>query len=241
MTVYFKVLTATAQGPSTGIQWLLPGEGRMPAVVGDLVEGEMGIQGNGYYICKLWQLPWWDRVGHRVFIVEPSEETIDFYKHSVSRRAELTLEVTWDDRRRRLFCANIADELMADYEVTYNDGAVELAVEAARLFANGEITTAELATARTAAETAALAAWRGERVSHPESEAWLAGLARAAAFACWNPSNPPSQFMVGATVFASGFRPYSRETWERFKDFSWCDADIESAWQIQELAFWMSR
>jgi hypothetical protein len=79
------------------------------------------------------------------------------------------------DKEVRLFAADCAEQVLHLFEEKYpNDNRPRLAIEAARKFANGEITREELDAARAAAWDAAWAAtWDAARAS-ARASAWAA-------------------------------------------------------------------
>ena len=132
---------------------------------------------SGYHLCRdEAQLLTW--IGPSIWVAEYEGDVINGGDKIVVGRARLVDRVdAWDERTARLFAADCAEHV-----VHLNpDPRVQGAIDAARSYARGEISDAELAAAEAAARDAAgAAAWAAARAA-----AWDAAraAARAAAWA----------------------------------------------------------
>lgn len=162
---YYKVLAEDGSACHGGCgKWPLPKGGKP----GEWLEvsGSIVPCRNGLHVCEKSDLVHW--LGPAIFLCEVSGETVRDEHKSVVAKARLVSRInTWNDRTARLFAADCADKAIRDWQKASGkkcDPRSHAAIRAAREFASGNITAAELSAARSAAESAA---WAAER-----SAAW---------------------------------------------------------------------
>lgn len=172
MTTYYKVLTDKGAAYHGGVgRWPLP-KGDEPGAW-KRVEGDVIPCMNGLHVCARDQLIYW--LGPAIFVceVDDSMEVVDHGDKTVVRRARLVSRADkWNERTARLFAADCADKAIRDWQRASGlkcDPRSRAAIRAAREFANGNMSAAELSAARrsaarSAAESAAgSAAWSAAR------------------------------------------------------------------------------
>ena len=197
MTIYYKCLTADGRGPYSDRKWSLPilredgtyKPGRwMPRIKDELVRCEVGYHG-----CTRDNLLRW--LNETIYVMEFDGEPESDDEKCWGARARLLYPLTnWTERTARLCAADCAEMVLPLFEKGYpNDKRPREAIAAARRYATGDATRAELAAARDAARAAAeaaawaaaeAAAWAAARAA-AEAAAWAAAeaAARAAAWA----------------------------------------------------------
>ena len=155
---YYKVLNEDGSCSHGGDgKWYLPNgscPGKwMPKVTGELVPCQ-----HGYHVCREEDLIHW--LGPTIWEVEPKGVILTHENKVVVREARLLRALdTWDERTARLFAADCAEHVLHLFEeVNPNDDRPRKAIEAARQYANGQITTAAGAAAGDAAWAAVRAA-----------------------------------------------------------------------------------
>ena len=156
--------------------------GRWRSVSGPLVPCR-----NGLHLCRPQDLVHW--LGPVIWEAEADGEVVEAEDKVVARRARVLRRVeAWDDRAARLFAAACAEDALPFADPAQRP-VLEGAIAAARAFAEGRATEADLSAARSAAESAAeSAAWSAAR-SSARSAAWSAAwsAARSAArSAAWS-------------------------------------------------------
>lgn len=110
----------------------------------------------GWHLCRRADLVCW--LGPAIFEAEARGLLIESDNKVVAGEARLLRRVdAWDDRTARLFAADCAERVLPIFEAAHpGDGRPRLAIEAARAFANGQITAA-------ASTAASVAAWDAAR------------------------------------------------------------------------------
>jgi len=192
-------------------------------------EGKLDICNNGLHVCDdAGDLLFW--LSAEIWIVEWKGESVrsDKDHKRVVRSARLLRKVAaWDDRSARLFAADCAERVLPIFEGEYpDDDRPRKAIEAARAFANGNITESELAAAGDAAEDAAWAA--GDAAEDAAGDA-----ARdAAGDAAWDAARDAA----GAAGAAWAARAAAGAAEDAARDAAWDAAwDAEHEWQVQRL------
>jgi len=110
----------------------------------------------GWHACTLEQLPAW--LGPRIWEVE-LRGVVHGPDKVVAQSARLVRLTPWDDRRARLFAADCAEHVLDVFESACpGDSRPREAIAAARRFADGELTYAQMSATRAAAFDAAKAA-----------------------------------------------------------------------------------
>jgi len=180
---FYKILNLDGSPHNGGKgKWHLPTKKRdgtwepgkwMPKLT-DLVPCE-----HGYHLCREQDLIRW--LGPMICVAEGRGKQIVCDDKVVFAQARLLSSCKiWNKRTGRLFVADCAEHVLPIWERKYpNDPRPRKAVEAARLFADGEITREKLATAGAAARDAARAAAGAAARAAAGAAAWAA--ARAAA------------------------------------------------------------
>ena len=106
----------------------------------------------GWHACTLEQLPAW--IGPRIWEVE-LRGVVHGTDKVVAESARLVRRTPWDDRRARLFAADCAEHVLELFESACpGDSRPRDAIAAARRFADGELTSAQMSAARAAAYAA---------------------------------------------------------------------------------------
>ena len=143
------------------------------------VEGELVLCENGYHLCKPEHaINWFNEEAYSVEFKEP----VLFGEDKICAASiRMTRIPAWNERTARLFAADCAERLLPIFEERFPaDDRPAKAIEAVRLFANGEITKKQMDAARAAAG----AAWAAAGVAR--DAAWVArDIARDAARAAW--------------------------------------------------------
>jgi hypothetical protein len=112
---------------------------------------------SGYHLCTMEQLPRW--LGPTIWVVEGRGEMVDHGDKLVYAEARIIGATGWNQRSARLYAADCAEHVLHIFGNKYpNDTRPYEAIQAARQFANGEISLDELKIKRTAAADAADAA-----------------------------------------------------------------------------------
>lgn len=150
--IYYKSLAEDGLGVFSGFGWSLPRgsrPGRWHEAVDEVVECK-----SGYHACTKSQLIHW--LDMRVFEIESKSPWRRGEGKSVTRGpVRLVRELNWTDRSARLFLADCAERELSIYGRNYPvDDRSHKAIEAARGFARGEISEAELGLAEEEAWTA---------------------------------------------------------------------------------------
>jgi len=133
--------------------WHLPSDGTpgewMPPIEGKLIACQ-----NGYHLCRAEDLLTW--LGPAIFEAEYRGERLDAKDKVVVHEARLLRQLNWDDRAARLFACDCAERVLAVFEEQRpNDGRPRRAIETARRYADGKVTSKELRAAGDAAWAAA--------------------------------------------------------------------------------------
>jgi hypothetical protein len=225
MTTYYKVLAENGAAHHGGNgRWNLPkngNPGRWKTVKGDLVPCR-----NGLHVCTREQLVHW--LGPAIYEVEVDPaEILDAGDKTVVRRARLLRRLdTWDERTARLFAADCAERALrtvAKSTGKRSDPRSRAAVRAAREYANGNISAAELSAARDAAGDAAWAA--------AGDAAWAAA-GDAAGDAAWAAAGDAARAAAGDAARAAAWAAAGDAAWDAAGDAAWA---AERAWQTKRL------
>lgn len=163
---YYKVVDADGCSTRGGnFQWDLPTKNSdgtwTPGAWAPSVDG-IEPRRRGYHVCKgATHLIHW--LGPRIFECEIAPNGIEQGDKVVASSVRLIAEVaTWTERTARLFSADCAERVLHVFEKHFpNDKRPRLAIQAARDFAHGRISRADLTAARAAAWDAAWDAARG--------------------------------------------------------------------------------
>jgi hypothetical protein len=147
------------------------------------VTGELVPCQNGLHLCRRQDLLEW--IGPTLWVAEvDGEELIAEENKIVVRRARIVEQLAWDDRLARLFAADCAERVLPLFEKARpDDDRPRRAIEACRLSANGQISTAAWAAAWAAARAAAGDAARDASWAAARDAAWAASWAAARAAA----------------------------------------------------------
>ena len=168
---YYKVLGKGRKCSYGGVgTWPKPGVWTKP------VDGKLVPCKNGYHVLKREQLVLW--LGSEIWEVEPDAEIIEDNDKCVTRRARLVNRLeTWNEKTARLFAADCAEHVLPIWTKLYpRDKRPELAIKAARDFAQGKINKTDLTAAGAAAWDAARdAAGTAERAWQTERLLWYLG------------------------------------------------------------------
>ena len=207
----YKVLDKDGESCNGGdAQWSLPTKNEdgtwtagewMPTIKGKLIPCK-----NGYHLTRDERVIQW--LNETIWEAEYSGEVDEKADKLVCRKSRLLRKFEgWNDKTARLFAADCAEHVLHLFEKKCpDDKRPRQAIEDARKFANGEITSEELATAWAAAGDAA---W--DAAGDAAWAAWAAArdAARAAA---WDAA------------------------WAAAGDAAWAAAgDAERKWQYQKL------
>src|SRR3990167_5257178 len=155
-TAYYKVLGAEGEAIHGGTgKWNLPENGEpgawMPKLPGPIIACE-----RGYHLCVIKDVLSWIKPGASIFLGEGRGESATDSGKIAFSEARLLRKMNWDARTERLFAADCAEHVLPLYEKRYPDDAgPREAIAAARRFARGEITEAEMRVKRNAAADAA--------------------------------------------------------------------------------------
>lgn len=148
---------ATACHGGTG-SWHRP-SGERPGKWMPLVKDPVPCE-RGYHLCRDLRdaLRW---LGPELWVAEGRGAMVEADDKVCVAQARLLRRVeTWNERTARLFAADCAEHVLPIWEQFYPaDDRPRRAIEAARAFAAGQITAADLAAARAAAGAARAAAW----------------------------------------------------------------------------------
>ena len=141
--------------------------GRWRSVRGDLVPCR-----NGLHLCRPQDLVHW--LGPVIWEAEAEGELVEAEDKVVARRARVLRRVeAWDDRTARLFAAACAEDALAFADPAQRP-VLEAAIAAARAFAEGRASEADLS-------SACSAAWAAAAVEAAASAAGAAAARSAAA------------------------------------------------------------
>jgi hypothetical protein len=173
--MYYKVLSEDRIAYYSQVQW--PEIGESIEVTGDLEVCE-----NGIHLCKAEDLFAWLDCGYAIYEAEPIGDIIESDEKICCRGAKLVKKLNWSEKRARLYAADVAEHVLNIFEREQtDDDRPRKCIEAARLFANGEITKEELdAAGEAAGEAAWAAAWAAW------AAAWAAWAAGEAARDAWD-------------------------------------------------------
>ena len=183
-TAYYKVLGAEGEAIHGGTgKWNLPENGEpgawMPKLPGPIIACE-----RGYHLCVIKDVLSWIKPGASIFLGEGRGESATDSGKIAFSEARLLRKMNWDARTERLFAADCAEHVLPLYEKRYPDDAgPREAIAAARRFARGEITEAELIEKRAAADAAAHAAYAAADAAADAAAYAAAHAAYAAAYA----------------------------------------------------------
>ena len=188
---YYKFLNKDGTTPHGRAAWPMPKRGKpgkwLPKLKGDIV-----LCRNGYHVITADQLiPWLAPV---LWEVEVCGTVVGDLEKYAGRQARLIRQVVaWNEGTMRLFAADCAERVLPLFEKERpNDDRPRKAIEAARAYARGEITTYELQRARDAAGQAAAArdaaghAWAAARDAGDAARTAGAAAARDAWAAAWD-------------------------------------------------------
>lgn len=142
---------------ATGEFWSLPtedGPGEWMPHIKELVPCL-----SGYHLCRERDLSMW--ISEGLYAAEVRGDVLECADKIVCHEARLVRRVeTWNKRTARLFACDCAEHVLPIVESRYPlDGRSRDAIEAARRFANGEVTEEELYAAYSAAYSAAHSAY----------------------------------------------------------------------------------
>jgi len=228
--MYYKALTADGCGPYSGVKWFLPTRlpdgtykpGKwMPRIEAPLVCCRVGYHG-----CERGQVVRWlsDTLYELQYDGEPARDSEKCW----GRRARLLRPfLEWDARAARLFSCDCAERVLPHYESYFpGDDRPRRSIEMSRKFANGEVTSEEMAgaarAARAAAREAAVAA--GAARAAARAAAWATGAAEAA----WAAAGA-----AGAAAGAAA-RAARAAAWAA-AEADWAGAAAEADWQTGRL------
>jgi len=150
--------------------WYMPHGKRpgkwMPAIVGEL---EPCVR--GYHLCRAKDLLEW--LGPAIFRAEYRGERIVCDDQVVVRQARLISITGWNDHTARLFAADCAEHVLCFFEKAYpQDDRPRKAIDAARAFAHGKISSKELAATGGAAWGASWGASWAARAARAAERIW---------------------------------------------------------------------
>ena len=182
------------------------------------VEGELVLCENGYHLCKPEHaINWFNEEAYSVEFKEP----VLFGEDKICAASiRMTRIPAWNERTARLFAADCAERLLPIFEERFPaDDRPAKAIEAVRLFANGEITKKQMDGARAALGIA----WGAARAALGAAwgAAWDGGAASAAVWA------------ASAAVWAAEETAWSAR--EAARDAKEAAGDAERAWQSARL------
>ena len=139
---YYKVLGPGGVSCHGGnARWSLPHDGQpgdwMPEIKGKLVACN-----NGYHLCRREDLILW--INEEIYEAEYEGEIVESDEKVVVRKCRLLSRFTiWNKKTIRLFAADCAEHVLPIYEKSYpDDQRPRLAIQSARDFANGKISSA---------------------------------------------------------------------------------------------------
>ncbi len=190
----YKVLSSDGRPIHGGSgQWSLPVDGRpgdwMPTL------DRVRVCDVGYHLTT--SPPSWLRPGCRVFLAEGRGASESEGGKTAYASARLLREVTLSERDLRLLAADCAEHVLPIYEARYpRDTRPRMAIEAARAYARGEISSS----AGFAASAAASAA---------------AAVATTAAYAAYAASAAASDASASAVFAASDAASDAEREWQR--------------------------
>ncbi|MFA7265741.1 MAG: putative immunity protein [Candidatus Nanopelagicales bacterium] len=164
---YYKFLMPDGATPQGYGRWPLDGSW-MPKLSGKLIPCE-----RGYHVMSDVDLIEWCGP-YDLWTVETKYKPVPHDNKTVVRTARLVDKVgSLDDRKLRLFAADCAEWVLPLFEAERpDDDRPRKAIEAARAFANGEITAAAWDAARAAAWDAARAAARDAARAAARDATW---------------------------------------------------------------------
>ena len=216
MRAYYKFLEEDGGAFHGGEgSWPLPGTGEWKTVEGMLVPCV-----NGLHVCLRGQLVEW--LGPAVFVCEVDGETIDAGSKTVVRKARLVSRFdTWNDRTARLFAADCAERALncIEKKEVAVDPRSRAAVEAARGFANGNVSKKKLIVAGDAANAAA---WDADRAADRYA-------ARAAA---WAAAEVAAWAAARDAAWAAAWAAAEVAAWAANRAAAWA---AERKWQTDRL------
>jgi len=181
---YFKVLAADGS-PVNGGQgrWKLPRGKRPGAWMPPVAEPKTCER--GYHLTDAAHLALWIKADAAVYEAEGrGAEDAQADKTAFAEARLLRLVGIADEKALRLFAADCAEHVLPLYEKRYPDDAgPREAIAAARRFARGEITEAEMRVKRNAASDAAASDAAARAAAYAAARAAAYAAARAAAYA----------------------------------------------------------
>lgn len=151
---FYKVLNENGTSPLIGHKWPLPKNGKPGKWVKAV--GPLALCENGVHLCD-GERQLLEHLGPVIYEAEVRGERIDGTDKIAVREARLLRRIPqWNDRTARLFAALCAERVLPIFETQYpNDDRPRKVIEAARLFADGQIDDAARAAAGAAAGDAA--------------------------------------------------------------------------------------
>jgi hypothetical protein len=174
---YYKILVKGKSCHGGSANWGLPKDGR-PGVWMPPITGKLKACERGYHVVKDKDILEWLKEDCQIFEAEPKGEVSYADNKGVCRSARLTKPLKWDDRIARSFACDCAERVLPIFEKAYpNDKRPRAAIEIARQFIGGTVSSEQLWAARDAARDAAWAA--------AGAAAWDAAWAAAGA-AAWD-------------------------------------------------------
>ena len=180
---YYKILVKGKSCHGGSANWGLPKDGR-PGVWMPPITGKLKACERGYHVVKDKDILEWLKEDCQIFEAEPKGEVSYADNKGVCRSARLTKPLKWDDRIARSFACDCAERVLPIFEKAYpNDKRPRAAIEIARQFIGGTVSSEQLWAARAAAwdaRAARAAAWDAAGAA-----ARAARAARAAARAAW--------------------------------------------------------
>ena len=227
MTTYYKFLNAVNTSPIARYNWPLPTDkkpgGWTPEITGKIVKCE-----NGYHATTIQHATKY--LNPNLYELEFDGDVVDAGDQVIGRKARLTRKVTaWNERALKLFAADCAEHVLHLFEDVFpNDGRPRQAIQAARDFANGKITSAA-ADAADAAFDAAYAAYTAD----------TADTATAAAYAAAYAADTAT-----AAAYAAAYAAYTADTAASAAAYAYAAdaadaAKDERKWQAGRLAMYI--
>ena len=212
----YKCLTANGKGPYSGASYDLSGKW-LPKIE-KLVMCE-----SGYHSFQKKDVFEW--LNERIFECETRGEILEDGEKLASQEIRFVRELKWNETNQRLFAADCAERVLPIFEERYpNDDRPRKAIEAARLYARGEIGAA----ARAAAQAAAGEAAAGEA-------SWEASQA-ASRTASWAASWAASQAAPWAASWDASAAARRAASQAARRAAPWDAAgDVERKWQVRRL------
>ncbi len=228
-SVYYKFLNEDGSTPQGFGAWRLPKGTRpgkwMPALTGDIV-----LCRNGYHVMSPTQLVHW-LGAPALYAVEVRGDSDSDAGKFAFRQARLFYRVeAWNQRTARHFAADCAERVLPIYERNGTGDAPRKAIEAARAFADGEITNEEMAAAGAAAWDAAWdAAWNAAWDAARAAARAAGDAARDAAWdAAWNAAGDAARAAAWDAAWGAARAAARAAAWA-------AAGDAEARWQAEHL------